>query len=114
MTCVYKYGHVLSVILKRYYIFRDILARGILLSEEFAYIHLQQREMKCNVKVKDSLTQFQIVPNAFEPFDMKEITLDNIKRIKKINFNIYFHHLRLLYRWKIRPLIKAITGKSNK
>ena len=95
-VCIWTNGKLI-----RYFIFR-----GSLVAEEFLYIHLQCRKMKCNVKISSTLNRFKIIPNVFAPIEVEDVTLDNFMQIKRSAPNIYFHYWRLVCTSKMKRLRK--------
>ena len=81
---------------------------------EFMYIHLQQRKMKLAANILQSSTKsFAIIPNEF--YTIKSIPQSNadLKKLKKRNI-VNFHRLRLIIKWKIIKIKKAIMYKESR
>lgn len=79
---------------------------GILKTEEYAYIHLQKRNMSLDKLVENS-NYYSIIPHSFEPLDEK-INLDNFSKLKFKYFNL--HYFRLRYKnFRIKLLQKLTT-----
>ena len=70
---------------------------GFIEEKEYLYIHFQSRPM--DVKNFDLVVQsdvFKLIPNKFEPLEVREINNDNFEKIKKKHFNMHYFKLR----WK--------------
>lgn len=81
---------------------------GSILTEEFAYIHLQKRLMKVNLMQQD-YSQYAIIPNAFEKIDMP-ITMETWDKLKKKHINLQYFRIRYRnLKVKIKRLV--IRGK---
>ena len=92
--------------LKRFYILDNKLKE-----EDFAYIHLQQRNMKFNKEIL-SLSTFKIIPNEFLKCEFDEVTIENFKKIKRNRF-ICLHSIETKIRWKKKGLKKRLKKYVN-
>lgn len=100
---VYDNGHV--------YNYSDI--KGELVRTEFAYIHLQKRKM--DVRIPNSLTQYKMITNAFEPLEIpaQNLSLENFKSIK--TYEISLHYLKLRSKnakVKLKRFFESYKGKK--
>lgn len=80
---IYNFGN-----LEGYY-----LEKGKLKKDEYLYIHMQSRKMKIKEKNLNE-NFFKIIPNFFENLEFNEITIENIKKIKKRKYNLHYLKLR--------------------
>lgn len=82
---------------------------GLFTINEFAYIHLQQREMMLRENIYN-LDSFQILPNELKKIDKKIIDCSNFKSIKKYNFNFSSQKKCFcnLIRWKVKTLLNHV------
>lgn len=68
--------------------------------EEYLYMHLQQRKMELEDKVKKA-NAFAIIPNKFISLDINKLkNLEYIKKIKRYSLNL--HYLKILWKWKVK------------
>lgn len=78
-------------------IIRYCKINGFIEEKEYLYIHFQSRPM--DVKNFDLVVQsdvFKLIPNKFEPLEVREINNENFEKIKKKHFNMHYFKLR----WK--------------
>lgn len=81
-------------------IIRYIFQKNNISTEEYLYVHLQQRKMKLEKGVKRA-EAFAIIPNEFLSVNIHKLAdLDYIKKIKRHNFNI--HYFRILWKWQVK------------
>ena len=85
---------------------------------EYMYIHLQKRKMRCDFQEIDK-DCYKIIPNKFENLEIKldEINKDNIEKIKsrQIDFQYIKESLKYSYLGKrIITLKNSINKKINK
>lgn len=81
-------------------IIRYIFQNNNVKSEEYLYVHLQQRKMKLEKGVLDAKA-FAIIPNEFISVDITKLKdLKYIKKIKRRNLNL--HHVKILWKWKVK------------
>jgi hypothetical protein len=85
---------------------RIFVSESKLKEEEFAYIHLQQRNMKFKKEVL-KLSCFKIIPNEFQKCEFNEITIENFKKIKRRNI-ICLHSIATQIKWKRKGLKKRL------
>lgn len=58
-----------------------------IISKEYLYIHLQERNMKMEI---DTEEYYKIIPNMFQSLEVSSITKENFKSIHKGNFNMQY------------------------
>lgn len=81
-------------------IIRYIFQKNNISTEEYLYVHLQQRKMKLEKGVKRA-EAFAIIPNEFLSVNIHKLAdLDYIKKIKRHNFNM--HYFRILWKWQVK------------
>lgn len=79
---------------------RYIFKNNGVITEEYLYMHLQQRKMKL-AKGVIKAKAFAIIPNEFIPVDVTKLKdLKYIKKIKRHNVNL--HYIRILWKWKVK------------
>lgn len=81
-----------------------------IVKEEFLYIHLQHRKMKCGFNQNHrEVDIFKIVPNSFQYLEVDDVTINNFQKIKKYSFNTHCWDVRLMP--KIRKIFNVLIGK---
>lgn len=73
-------------------LFEYFIENGQLIKKEYLYMHFQSRPMELKVDCNSSV--YKIIPNAFEPLEYTEVSLDNFAKIKKKNWNLHYFRLR--------------------
>lgn len=73
-------------------LFEYFIENGQLIKKEYLYMHFQSRPMELKVDCNSSV--YKIIPNAFEPLEYIEVSLDNFAKIKKKNWNLHYFKLR--------------------
>lgn len=77
---------------------------GKIVSTEYLYIHLQERNMDMEISNED---YYKIIPNIFQDLEVSKITKENFDRIHKGNFNLQY----FLIRWKrLRQKLGRMVG----
>lgn len=92
-------------------IYRSYMKDDKLITEEFMYMHFQNRNMKYHKKILNE-NIFKIVPNKFLELEYSNVTKDNFKKIQKKYFCAQY--LILNYKWKKKTLKKKINNILNK
>lgn len=77
-----------------------------LINETFPYMHLQSRKMKIDAGVLEN-DCFQIIPNKFIPLMDYPIEMGNFSSFKR-GENLTFHRMEVIYKFRIKPIIKYI------
>lgn len=92
--------------IKRYY-----LENKKLISEEYMYIHLQQRTMKFDKSILNS-NYIKIVPNEFCELEFENINIDNFHKVRKSS--MCFHSITKRLEWKKKGLKRRLKKYVNK
>ncbi len=87
-------------------LFRYTKTKGILLKEEFLYIHLQSRQMKWDGVYSE---KFKIIPHCFEALEVPEVTASNFDNIRKFYYSM--HYLRLRSKNLITKINRRIKNR---
>lgn len=76
-------------------LYRVYLSNGAVNREEFMYIHFQKRKM--NVRIQTQTKRYNIVPNAFVPYNVSKAALFTANR-NRIYLSKYWERLKKKYR----------------
>lgn len=91
---------------ERYYIKHHKLVR-----EEFPYMHLQKRKMTLDKSILSS-NIYKIVPNAFLPLEVSEVTISNFSKIKKHIFCTHAFDVRWpIYKKRMQDMFNSFKRK---
>lgn len=83
-------------------LYRLFMRNGLLIREDYPYMHLQQRKMKLHREVIN-LDKFEIIPDEFRPFRYSYVDANNFKFIEKPCYS----HLQLqLFLKRLKNYIK--------
>jgi hypothetical protein len=77
---------------------------GILIREDFLYMHIQKRIMRMDSSILQ-MNRFKIVPDEFLPLEVEAVTFFNFDQIKKIG---YSRHTQLIFINKILKKLQKI------
>ncbi|GHV98054.1 hypothetical protein lacNasYZ03_18120 [Lactobacillus nasalidis] len=86
-------------------ILRYQLKKGKIYSEEYMYMHFQQRKMKVDKKVLQT-SAIKILGDGFYSMDEEKVTVSNFKKIKHRVYS--FRKFKLLLKWKKDGLKKKL------
>lgn len=82
-------------------IYRSYMKDNEFITEEYMYMHFQNRKMNFDKKILNKGI-FKIVPNKFLSLEYDDVTKDNFKKIKKSYFCAQY--IILNYKWKKKTL----------